>query len=286
VSEAMTYKLPPLQTGTPEQNALWDHIYEYGHTSEGVQRLLEKVCQAYAITAIEVQGVPEVSTEHGPWVPSTLHEGETYCKRCLLRSAFLGARECEPHIKESTPPAPQAYEMQQEPVKRTEKQLADDAICDHPAYCNPCEALTTSSKCAKQAKPQPLSDEQIIDLRKSTGPAKGYTLWADTIGFARAIESAATEPLLQRIAELEEENKLLNSLMRSGEQRGVSKGLEECKERIAELERELEKEKQYVKEMTKDRDHWMTVAAERALLLDKNRKVNKPISDYEFDEIG
>lgn len=57
--------------------------------------------------------------------------------------------------------------------------------------------------------------------------------------------------------------------------------------RIAELEREeLEKEKQYVKEMTKDRDHWMTVAAERALLLDKNRKVNKPLSDYEFDEIG
>lgn len=56
--------------------------------------------------------------------------------------------------------------------------------------------------------------------------------------------------------------------------------------RIAELERELEKEKQYVKEMTKDHDHRMTVAAERALLLDKNRKVNKPLSDYEFDEIG
>lgn len=56
--------------------------------------------------------------------------------------------------------------------------------------------------------------------------------------------------------------------------------------RIAELERELEKEKQYVKEMTKDHHHWMTVAAERALLLDKNRKVNKPLSDYEFDEIG
>lgn len=56
--------------------------------------------------------------------------------------------------------------------------------------------------------------------------------------------------------------------------------------RIAELERELKKEKQYVKEMTKDRDHWMTVAAERALFLDKNRKVNKPLSEYEFDEIG
>lgn len=55
---------------------------------------------------------------------------------------------------------------------------------------------------------------------------------------------------------------------------------------LAAVERELEKEKQYVKEMTKDRDHWMTVAAERALLLDKNRKVSKPLSDYEFDEIG
>lgn len=54
-----TPKLPSLQPGTHEQNALWDHIYEYGHTSEGVQRLLEKVCQAYAISVIEAQGVPD-----------------------------------------------------------------------------------------------------------------------------------------------------------------------------------------------------------------------------------
>lgn len=56
--------------------------------------------------------------------------------------------------------------------------------------------------------------------------------------------------------------------------------------RIAELEKEKQYVKEMTKEMTKDRHHWMTVAAERALLLDKNRKVNKPLSDYEFDEIG
>lgn len=55
----------------------------------------------------------------------------------------------------------------------------------------------------------------------------------------RAIESAATEPLLQRIAELEKENEVLNRLMRSGEQRGVAKGLEESKAQIKELERQL-----------------------------------------------
>ena len=49
---------------------------------------------------------PEISTKHGPWVESTLHEGETYCKRCLTRSIFAGDRECDPHIVEA-PAAPQ-----------------------------------------------------------------------------------------------------------------------------------------------------------------------------------
>jgi len=92
--------------------------------------------------------------------------------------------------------------------------------------------------------------------------------------FVRAIEAAATEPLLQRIAELEDS---LSAWRRNAELADQAN---------REIERELEKEKQYVKEMTKDRDHWMTVAAERALLLDKNRKVSKPLSSYEFDEIG
>lgn len=31
----------------------------------------------------------------GPWVPSTIHAGETYCKRCLVRSSFLGIYQCQ-----------------------------------------------------------------------------------------------------------------------------------------------------------------------------------------------
>jgi len=109
-----------------------------------------------------------------------------------------------------------------------------------------------------------LADERIEDIADANGhaavisygkPAEREVIWyADNLmPFSRAIESVACA---DRDA------------------------------RIAELERELEKEKQYVKEITKDRDYWMTVAAERALLLEKNRKVSKPLSDYEFDEIG
>ena len=53
--------LPPLQPGTPEQNALWDHVYEYGHAAEGVHGLLEKVCQAYALAA--APPAPQASVE-------------------------------------------------------------------------------------------------------------------------------------------------------------------------------------------------------------------------------
>jgi len=40
---------------------------------------------------------------------------------------------------------------------------------------------------------KPLTDEQIIAIRKATGPAKGYAQWGDTIGFARAILNAAMQ---------------------------------------------------------------------------------------------
>lgn len=41
---------------------------------------------------------PEISTAHGPWLPSRYDEGETYCERCLTRSVFADKRKCEPHI--------------------------------------------------------------------------------------------------------------------------------------------------------------------------------------------
>lgn len=37
-----------------------------------------------------------VTKEHGPWIESTLHEGETYCQHCRIRSIFRLERECEP----------------------------------------------------------------------------------------------------------------------------------------------------------------------------------------------
>jgi hypothetical protein len=46
-----------------------------------------------------------ISLEHGPWRESTIHKGEKYCERCLMRDCFLGAKTCEPHIVETTPAA-------------------------------------------------------------------------------------------------------------------------------------------------------------------------------------
>lgn len=77
------------------------------------------------------------------------------------------------------------------------------------------------------------------------------TIWA----VASAIESAATAPLLARIAELEELNRLNNQIintqhaaMVNAEQRGIAKGLEECAERIAALTAQVEQAAQPVAE--------------------------------------
>ena len=56
--------------------------------------------------ALETEQEPVISTDHGPWIPSThfREEGETYCKRCLLRDKFFGSRQCDPHIVYGDPP--------------------------------------------------------------------------------------------------------------------------------------------------------------------------------------
>ena len=46
-----TTPLPPLAKSTPEQDDLFDHLYEYGVSAEGVHQRLEKVCKAYATQA-------------------------------------------------------------------------------------------------------------------------------------------------------------------------------------------------------------------------------------------
>lgn len=44
------------------------------------------------------QAMPEISTQHGPWIESGIHRGETYCQRCHVRSIFSGQRKCDPHV--------------------------------------------------------------------------------------------------------------------------------------------------------------------------------------------
>lgn len=72
---------------------------------------------------LNAQAAPEISTEHGPWVESPTHEGETYCKRCLVRSVFAGHKKCEPHIV-SAPAAPQPA---QQPLTDDDKRLLEMA---------------------------------------------------------------------------------------------------------------------------------------------------------------
>lgn len=88
-----------------------------------------------------------------------------------------------------------------------------------------------------------LTEEQMRDALRQCPHDTVENLrvrWLYAKDFARAIESAATAPLLARIAELEAQNNLLHRLMVSGEWRGVEKGLEESSTRIAELERQMD----------------------------------------------
>lgn len=42
--------------------------------------------------------------EHGPWIESNVHEGETYCKKCLTRSIFAAYRSCDPPLVQKPKP--------------------------------------------------------------------------------------------------------------------------------------------------------------------------------------
>jgi hypothetical protein len=52
---------------------------------------------------------------------------------------------------------------------------------------------TTYDQMIRVLQRQAAEEEQIIAIRKATGPAKGYAQWGDTIGFARAILNAAMQ---------------------------------------------------------------------------------------------
>lgn len=118
--------------------------------------------------------VPEISTEHGPWVESNIHEGETYCKRCLVRSVFAGHKKCEPHIV-SAPAAPQPAQQDAKPIYQY--QLATggwiDQTRDSYEYnkANGVKGLRIVYEVAPQ---QPLTDEKDALLRQALEALEGF----------------------------------------------------------------------------------------------------------------
>lgn len=68
------------RTLTKLRTALHAAFRELGYTTNGqTSDLLDIVFDAFA----RVPPGAAISTQHGPWVLSALHEGETYCQRCL-----------------------------------------------------------------------------------------------------------------------------------------------------------------------------------------------------------
>lgn len=158
---------------------------------------------AREVVRLNAQAVPEISTEHGSWVESTLHEGETYCKRCLTRSIFAGNRECDPHIvAEPEEPAAQIVEdevtwQELESFRKRHWEhwnASDNLLIAHLVQTLRTQQITTP------AASQPLTDEQIEDIADDVGYAcviahgnlGREVIWfdGDLSSFARAIERA------------------------------------------------------------------------------------------------
>ena len=128
-----------------------------------------------AIARAEKQDAHTISTEHGPWLESTLHEGETYCERCLCRSVFRDKKECKPHIACTTQPA-----TQPEPVqcwKHGDEPRRGCAWCD--------------KKPAPPPARGPLANEQLPPIPSAyrDGAYLGYSK-RDFVTYARAVEAA------------------------------------------------------------------------------------------------
>lgn len=160
----MKYKLPPL----PEPTALgmdfdkgWDGIRAYGYTEDDMQ--------AYAIAAIEAQGVPDhsdpscVSYDLAAIVMSDCGHS-TNNQRLLDRIAARIDKHVEALIA-STPPAPQAEKRLTGFVLPTHFDVLTGAgIPDPTMFGN-----------KTQAKPQTLSDERdarIAELERELAEAR------------------------------------------------------------------------------------------------------------------
>lgn len=163
----MNYKLPPLPTFEE-----WEKIIYPAEPGTQISSL-DRFLQAYAIAAIEAQGVPEhcdpscTSYELAAMVMSDCGHS-TNNQRLLDRIAERIGKHVEALLA-SAPPAPQASVVQQEPVawiRPSGKAMleaggyctvyASDGMSNHstPLYTHP----------APQAKPQPLTSDQKWDM--------------------------------------------------------------------------------------------------------------------------
>lgn len=235
MSEAMKYKLPPL----PKPDT---HCFDED-TGKDVWSHSPEQMQAYAIAAIEAQGVPDgwrdeviaieriastamyqnakdqrnilediaerlsamlASAPPAPQALTTCNcrwDGETQVQQCTLHEAHVDAiHEWAERAKtaEAKLLAPQASVVQQEPLgfispKQVERIVDPDG--EFGAYIpmrkTPAGNFTLAvyTNPAKQAKPQPLSDEQIAAI---FDPRNGAMQGLDEVArrFARSIEAA------------------------------------------------------------------------------------------------
>ena len=142
--EAMKLAVRSLKELVPDDS-------DHAPAIQGQRKRQENAIKALqeALAEQPAQQEPVISTAHGPWIPSTHpgEEGESYCKRCLLRDKFLGSRQCDPHIVPPEQPA------QQESVGYVaENGVVDWNICAPPIMTD----LYTSPPQRK-----PLTDEEI-----------------------------------------------------------------------------------------------------------------------------
>ena len=96
VSEIVAYRVHPRFEDL-------DGYFDFTDDEEAAKKLQAKgwtIVPLYTTPPAAPLPEPAISTEHGPWVKSNIkgEEGESYCKRCLLRDKFLGSRSCDPHI--------------------------------------------------------------------------------------------------------------------------------------------------------------------------------------------
>jgi hypothetical protein len=148
----------------PAQDEPVFHLRAYGDVTP---RQMDEYVKTGRITTTAApppeQAQPVISAEHGPWLPS-MHEGETYCQRCKVRSVFASQRKCDPHIAtEQAQPAVPALTDERIELVAAWNDLPDSLRC-HPGLkrlFRACQAMPSATPPAQVEQPM-LTDEQAL----------------------------------------------------------------------------------------------------------------------------